>query len=129
VITRPLRRLMALQGLAGVGLGLCAAAGLSITGTAATGVDLVLLAPTAAIQIRPAIKHASLSLAWFLPLMVFAAALALITWVIWSTIGVALGEIGWFSVTEPAVRNQVVTCVALATTAVAAAKALWKTIR
>ena len=129
MITRPLRRLMAMQGLAGVAIGVCAAAGVPLTGSTATGVDFAVLAPTAAIQIRPAIRHASLPLTWYLPLTILASALALTSWALWSTIGIALGVISWFSVAEPAIRAEVVSYLGLAMPLLAGGSAVWKATR
>jgi hypothetical protein len=129
MITRPVRRLMLMQGVAGMGIGACSAAGIPLVGGVGTGVNLAVLAPTAVIHIRPMIGNLSLPARWFLPLTICSALLAIASASVFSGVGAAIGVIGWLAVVEPAVRIAVVSYLDLAVPTIAVGKTVLKAIR
>jgi hypothetical protein len=120
---------MLIQGSAGIAIGACAAAGIPLGGGPGRALNAAVLAPTAAIQLRPLVANWSLPPRSFLALSMCAAVLAICTASVSVGLGTAVGVFGGLLCVDSALREQVAGFLPFAAAATPAVKLMWNAIR
>ncbi len=129
MIIRQVRRLLALQCLAGIAVGAWAASGHPLSGATGRWMDVAILTPTAAVQIRPVARYIDLPMATFSALAICSALVAVVTVMVMTAAGSVIGSTAWFAVVDRTFRDDLASGLACVSAAGLLARKAWSAIR